>query len=45
MTLKRPGAHTEAQHHCFHNDVARISEIFQPAGQMNFLKLIEKVNI
>lgn len=41
----RPGSYTVAQHHCFHNDFARISEIFPSAGQMNFLKLIEKVNI
>lgn len=32
-----------AQHHCFHNDVATISEIFPSAGQVNFLKLIEKL--
>ena len=37
--------HTVTQHHCFHNYFARKSEIFPPAGQMNFLKLLEKVNI
>ena len=37
--------HTVAQHHCFHNYVARISEIFPSVGQINFLKLLEKVNI
>lgn len=56
MTLKRPGVlfsansfirlgSYSAQHHCFHNDFARISEIFPSAGQKNFLKLTEKANV
>ena len=45
QTLSSFQDHTVPQHHCFHSDVARISEIFRSAGQINFLKLIEMVNI
>ena len=39
-----PGSYSDT-HHYFHNYFARISEIFPSAGQMNFLKLLEIVNI